>query len=461
MMPQTEIKRTMKSIRFETVGRRLALILLTFTLAASAVLAQAGGAPRSSEGASQVTEFDVNGLKVLVKRRPNAETVAAGLFIRGGVRNITDKTAGLENLMIDASVEAGTKFKRDVVRRELARTGSTLGGSAGRDFSVVSLGVTRPNFDRMWDIFADVVINPAFAQADVERVREQIMAGLKESETNPDNFLDVLENRVVYAGHPYSFETDGSLETVSKFTIAQLREHQKKVMQTSQLLLVFVGDLDPQEIREKVAATFGKLPRGDYKETALPPIDFSKPTLEVVTRDLPTNYIKGVFDAPPPGSPDYYPMRVAISLLQAQFFREVRVKRQLSYAPNAEINATAVNTANIYVTANDANQAISVMLQEMNLLKTRLVDRDEITAVSNYFLTTYYLGEETNAAQAGSLARYELAGGGWRKSYDFIDRIREVKDTDIRRVAQKYMKNIRFVVIGDPTAINRDIFLQK
>jgi len=451
----------MKSTRFEIVGRRLAFLLLTMTLAASAAMAQAGGAPRSADGASQVTEFEVNGLKVLVKRRPNAETVAAGLFVRGGVRNSSDKTAGLENFMINASIEAGAKFKRDVVRRELARTGSTVGGTAGKDFSVFSLGVTRPNFDRMWELFADVVINPVFAPADVERVREQIMTGLKESETNPDNYLDVLENRVVYTGHPYSFETDGSLETVSKFTLAQLRGHHKKVMQTSQLLLVFVGDLDPQAIREKVASTFGKLPRGEYEDTSLPQIDFSKPTLEVVQRDLPTNYIKGVFDAPPPGSPDYYPMRVAISLLQAQFFREVRVKRQLSYAPNAEINATATNTANIYVTANDANQAISVMLQEINLLKTRLVDRSEISAVSNYFLTTYYLGEETNAAQAGSLARYELAGGGWKKSYEFIDRIREVRDTDIRRVAQKYMKNIRFVVIGDPAAINRDIFLQK
>jgi predicted Zn-dependent peptidase len=190
-------------------------------------------------------------------------------------------------------------------------------------------------------------------------------------------------------------------------------------------------------------------------------LDFSKPTLEIVPRDLPTHYVKGTFNAPPPGSPDYYPMRVAISLLQARFFQEVRVKRQLSYAPSADIEDSEANTANIYVTAVDANQAISVMLQEIDLLKTRLVSNDEISRVAGYFLTTYYVGEETNAAQGGSLARYELAGGGWRKSYDFLDKIRDVKDTDIRRVAQQYMKNLRFVVIGNPAAINRNIFLQK
>src|SRR5260370_34072297 len=38
--------------------------------------------------AALVTEFDVNGLKVLVKRREGSQTVAAGLFIRGGVAKI-------------------------------------------------------------------------------------------------------------------------------------------------------------------------------------------------------------------------------------------------------------------------------------------------------------------------------------------------------------------------------------
>ncbi len=452
----------MRSFELRSIGRFLLAVALSIgSIGSTAVAQSAGGVPRTTDQASRVSEFEVNGLKVLVKQRPNAQTVSAGLFIRGGVRNITDKTAGIENLMINSAVEAGKLFPRAAVRRELARSGASIGGAAGRDFSVISVAATRQTFDRIWEIFADVSINPAFAAADVERVREQILTGLREAETNPDNFLDVLEERFVYAGHPYSVDTGGTIETISGLTMENLREHHKKVMQTSQLLLVFVGDLDPEMIKKRVGESFGKLPRGDYKETALPTLDFSKPTLEIVQRELPTNYIKGVFDAPAPGSPDYYAMRVAISLLQSRIYQEVRVKRQLSYAPNAEIGTSAVNTANIYVTAVDANQAVSVMLQEINNLKTRLVSNDEISGVSGYFLTTYYLGEETNAAQGGSLARYELIGGGWGKTYDFLEKIREVKDTDIRRVAQKYMNNLRFVVIGNPPAINRNIFLQK
>jgi predicted Zn-dependent peptidase len=75
-------------------------------------------------------------------------------------------------------------------------------------------------------------------------------------------------------------------------------------------------------------------------------------------------------------------------------------------------------------------------------------------------LTLHFIGQETNAAQAGELAKYELIGGGWRNAFGFLDKIREVKPPEVQAVAQKYMKNIRFIVIGNPTAINREVFLQ-
>lgn len=441
---------------------KVLLTAIVVVSAAAAVFGQtAGGTPATDEQASQVTEFEVNGLKVLVKKRESAPTVAAGLFIRGGVRNVTARNAGIENLMIAAATEAGKKFPRDAVRRILSGTGSSVGGSAGTDFSVISLASTRKDFDRVWEIFTDVAIDPAFVPADVERVRSQILTGLREQETDPDNFLTVLQERVVYAGHPYSNDTGGTIDSITQLTIPELRAHHRKVMQTSQLLLVFVGDLDAEDLRKRIEASFGKLPRGNYKPAPLPALDFSKPTLDVVSRSLPTNYIQGVFNAPALTDPDYYAMRVATVVLRSRLFQEVRVKRQLSYAPNADLGSDEVNTGTIYVTAVDANQSVSVMLAEIEKLKRQLVDDDEIEGVAGLFLTTYFLRQETNAAQAGDLARYELLGGGWRGSFDFLEKIRQVKDVDIQRVAKKYMNNVRFVVIGNPAAVNRDVFLGK
>lgn len=414
-----------------------------------------------AEQASRVTEFDVNGLKVLVKRRANSPTVAAGLFIRGGARNITAQNAGIENFMLDVATEGSKNYPREALRRELARTGSDVGSATSNDYSVLNLSSTRQNFDRSWNVFTDIALNPTFAAADIEQARQSLTTGLREQETSNDNFLQILQDRVIYAGHPYANDVNGTIETISRFTAKDLTDYHRKVMQTSQLLLVVVGDIDADDLKTRVAASFGKLPRGEYKEQPLPALDFSKPTLDISERALPTNYVQGVFNAPSLNNPDYSAMRVAVGILASRVNEEVRNKRQLSYAPNAELDSYATNTANIYVTAVDANQAVSVMLGEINNMKTELLAPESISGIAGHFLTVYYLGQETNGAQAGELARYELVGGGWRNSFQFLDKIRAVKPEEVQAVSNKYMKNLRFVVVGNPLAVNKDIFLQK
>lgn len=408
--------------------------------------------------AALVTEFDVNGLTVLVKKREGSATVAAGLFIRGGVENITAANAGVEALMLNVASEASANYPRDRMRRELARLGTAIGESVNYDYSVLSLASTRTNFERSWDIFTDVALNPSFTKEDVNLVKSRVVASLSDDADEPDTYLQRLQEKVAYAGHPYLNRPQGTAETISKLTPDDLRAYHQRVMQTSHLLLVIVGDLDANQLKSRIAATFGKLPRGDYKPEAPPALVFNTSTLEVTTRELPTNYVQGFYTAPSITSPDIYPMYVASSLLRDRVFEEVRVKRNLSYAPDAFLRSQAANIGGIYVTAVDANQAVRVMLNEMTRLQRDLVSRDDITGAIAQFLTTYYIGQETNAAQAGSLAEYELIGGGWRNSLQFLGNLRAVTPADVQRVSQKYMRNIRFVVLGNPAQIDKSIF---
>ncbi len=434
----------------------LTFIILSFVFGANA---QTGGQPTTGAQADLISEFEVNGLKVIVKRRPNAPTVSAGLFIRGGVRNLTANTAGIESLTLSVATEASKKFPREVMRKELTKMASALGAGSNEDFSVISLNSTRPNFDKTWDIFTDAVMNPSFTQTDFDLFRGKLLTALKNQSISPDSALDVLQNKVVYANHPYSNDPNGTPETIAAFKLEDLKAYHQKVMTTSQLLLVVVGDVDPAVLQKQVADSLGKLPKGTYKETDLPSLVFDKPSLDITTRAIETNYIKGIFAAPSLSNPDYYAMRVAMTLLQSKVVNEVRNKRQLSYAPNAEMADDAANTANIYVTANDANQSVFIMLKEIETMQKEGVEEDEFTGLPGYFLTTYFIKQETNASQVAELARYELIGGGWRNSLTFIDKMLAVKPQDVKTVANKYMKNIRFVVIGNPSAINKQIFV--
>lgn len=445
-------------IRFKRVDR-FAIVLLLLLLVQFTASGQATGANLSAQ-ANLVTEMDVNGLKVIVKRRPGSATVAAGIFIRGGAMNLTSQNAGLENFMLSAATEGSVKFPRETLRREIARTGGSISSGSNYDFSVLALASTLEDFDRSWEIFADVAMNPAFAASDVELTREKLLTSLRSAEDDPDGFLQVLVDRILNAKTSYENDPDGTIENISRFKALDLRDYHIKVMETSRLMLVIVGDLDAAVLKNKIAATLGKLPRGAYKEPVVRGFDFSKPSLDVTARDLPTNYIQGVFDAPSIKNPDFYAMRVATTLLRERVFEEVRTKRNLSYAPSADMGSLSINSGNIYVTAVDANQAVSVMLDEINGLKTEPVTERDISGVAGQFLTTYFIGQETNAAQAAELARYELVGGGWRNAFEFINRVKQVKPADVQRVSQKYMKNLRFVALGKPSSFDRSVFIQ-
>jgi len=408
--------------------------------------------------AALVSEFDVNGLKVLLKKREGSLTVAAGLFIRGGAANINAQNAGIETLMLSAATEASANFPREKMRSELSRMGTVIGSSSNNDYSVLSLATTRMHFERSWQIFTDVALHPSFTKEDVALVQQRQVVSLSDDTDNPDVYLQKLQERVAYAGHPYLNDTNGTPETVSRLTPEDLRNYHTKLMETSRLLLVIVGDLNPSDVKDLLAASFGKLPRGTYKPEAMPQLAFDKSSVEVTPRELPTNYIQGLFTAPSLTSPDIYAMRIASSMLRDRVFEEVRVKRNLSYAPDAFLRTQAANVGGLYVTAVDANQSIRVMLSEITRLQTEPVSSDDIHAVIAQYLTTYYLGQETNAAQAGELAQYELIGGGWRNSVDFLEKLEAVTPADVQRVSQKYMKNIRFVVLGNPRSIDTGVF---
>jgi predicted Zn-dependent peptidase len=102
------------------------------------------------------------------------------------------------------------------------------------------------------------------------RIRDQMVANLREQESTPDSALESLEDRIIYAGHPYSNDPAGTIATLTSITPAQLRDHHKRSMETSRLLLVVVGDVDAADLKSKVATTFGTLPKGVYKETPMP-----------------------------------------------------------------------------------------------------------------------------------------------------------------------------------------------
>ncbi|MGH7538064.1 MAG: M16 family metallopeptidase [Gemmatimonadales bacterium] len=164
---------------------------------------------------------------------------------------------------------------------------------------------------------------------------------------------------------------------------------------------------------------------------------------------------RGRYPAAGPASPDYAALRVATRVLSERLFEEVRTKRNLSYAVFAGLGSRAANRGLLYVTAVDPDTTLRVVRTEVRKLRQDLVPAPRLDQTINVFLTTHLMSQQTNMGQAAELGLWELSGGGWANAGAYLRRIRSVTPADVQRVVRTYLQRFTFVVIGDPSKLDR------
>lgn len=420
-------------------------------LLALVLLAPAAGA-QSDTG---TTSFDVNGLKVIVRRNTANDVVAANLYLLGGVQQLTPATQGIETFLLRAS-ERGTKRFPGAAAREIpARLGSEFELGPAEDWTLFGFKSVGSTFDSTFAVFADRIIAPTLDSAEVELVRARMMSEERLADNNPDAVVQRIADSLAFVGHPYAFNPDGTGASLFSITLGQLRNYEATQMVTSRMLLVVVGNIERARVEQLVQSTFGQLQRGNYTWSAPhPPARLGR---ALVTReaDLPTNYLLGYFVGPSARDPDYQALRVATAVLSGRFFTEIRSRRNLSYEVDAPFVERAIASGGVYVTTVNPNETLDLMKREIIRLKSELIDPKGLDRLVEQFLTEYFLKNETNGDQATFLASAQIYQGDYRAASHFVDDIRRVRPEDVQRVALQYMHDFRFVYVGKVASLNR------
>ena len=206
------------------------------------------------------SQFDVEGIPVILRRVTANNVVAANLYLLGGTRQLTPATQGVEMLLLEASERGTKKYPRDLLRAKMARLGSAIGVSPGADWTTIGLRATTTGFDSTWAILADRLAAPTLAPADVELVREQFHTAVKQRKDSPDALLDYLADSIALAGHPYALEPVGTEESLTKLTTADVKAYQASQIVSSRMMLVVVGNVSRGKIERLVRETLGRLP---------------------------------------------------------------------------------------------------------------------------------------------------------------------------------------------------------
>ncbi|HVH40201.1 MAG TPA: pitrilysin family protein [Gemmatimonadaceae bacterium] len=443
--------------------RALVAALVTMPVAAvvstAPLRAQPAAVVAPAADDSLTTRYDVDGVRI-IHRRTNNNLFVANLYLLGGVSLADDRSAGLEPMYLEVTERGTRKYPGDKLRRAMAQTGSEIGTVPHEDWTVYALRTTTDRLDSAWSIYTDRLMAPTLAAADFEFVRANRLAGVRQRGDSPDALLEYLADSVAFTGHPYALSTVGTERSLAGITLEDIKDFQRERMVKSRMLLVIVGNLPRADIERMVRTSIATMPAGDYAWT-VPTAGGARPGSNVLieSRRLPTNYILGWWSGPSAGHADVPALRVASAILSGRLFNEVRSKRNLTYAVEARFRDRGLITGGLYVTTTQPDTTLKIMRNEIRNLQLFTLPTEYLAPLIQQFITEYFLDNETSGAQADFLARAELYQGDFRAGDRFVDDLRAVTGDDVRRVANDWMRNIRFAYIGNPTQVNRFLLM--
>ncbi|WP_281543097.1 insulinase family protein [Maribacter aestuarii] len=232
-------------------------------------------APKSSKFPTLERAKLSNGLNVVLAKRAGVPTVVMNLMFDAGYKSDYLSSPGTAELAMDL-LDEGTKEMNSLqINERLQLLGASLSTFSSQDNSNVYLNTLKPSLDASIDLFADVVLNPAFPEKEFERLKSEQINSIKQEKSQPITMALRVMNRYLYGeGHPYSnpYTGTGYEDTVEKLTRADIESFYNTWIRPNNATLVVTGDVNMAELKSKLEKAFGK-----WKRAEVPEVTFSAP----------------------------------------------------------------------------------------------------------------------------------------------------------------------------------------
>ncbi len=408
-----------------------------------------GASARRPEPDTLTAAYDVSGVRVIQRINPANDILAVRLYLLGGTRQLTERSAGVEALLLEASEYGTAQFPGLEARRAMSRTGAVLSLEPDADWTVFGFTGLVADVDSTWHVFAERVVRPTLSAEAVAQARGKLQTLAHRRYTEPDERIMAIALRALFPGHPYSLDPRGTEASLAALTVDDLKAYHREQIVTSRMLLTVVGNVTRMRVESLVTATLGQLPRGAYHWTLPSLPDRRHAAWLVDNRATATAYLLGLFAGPPPTDRGYWAFRVATRLLSSHLHEIIRTERSLSYAAYAPYLERAIPVGGAYVSTPKPDVALPLIIRAIEDLESRPLDPLVLWRFIDSFKFDYLAENATAANQADFLARAELYLGGFRKGEEFLSRLQSVSPIDVTNVAAQYMTAGQYAYLGD------------
>jgi len=413
-----------------------------------------------------------NGLKVVLAERHSAPVVNFTLMVDSGYfadpTNATG-TASFEQRMLEEGTPTRDSLK---IGEELESLSANFNASASLDYSLVSLNTLTSTMDPSLNIYADLILHPAFPEKEFQRLQKERIAGIQREKVTPQAMaLRVVPTLLYGVGHPYAvpFTGTGTEASVSKMTREDLAKFHSTWFKPNNATLLVVGDTTLGEIKPKLEKLLASWQAGEVPKKSVPHV--GEPEKDVVYLvDRPgsgQSVIFGAQLAPPQNDPDAIALQLVNGIFGGKFSSRInmnlREDKHWSYGVRTIMPPARGQRPYISVSAVQTDKTKESMVELVkeynNIVGGKPISADELKDEQDNITLglpgTFETDQQLSGAY-GNILQYGLPEDYYNT---FTEKALALTPGSANEIAKKYIlpDHLVWVVVGDMSKVEAGV----
>ena len=409
-----------------------------------------------------------NGLRIVLAERPSIPQVRFDLLLDAGYaadQFAVPGTASLAMTMLDEGTRTRTALE---ISDRLAELGANLGAGSRLDVSSVSLDALRENLDPSLELYADVILHPAFRRSDLDRLKLQRLAQIQREKADPVGMAIRVFPRLIYGtGHAYAIPWTGSgtEQSTERITRQDLIRFHRAWFKPNHATLVVVGATTMAEIRPKLERLFAEWAPGETPAKQIGPVP-PQPTSSIYLLDRPGSLQSIIIAgnaAPPRANPEEPAIEAMNAVLGGDFGSRLnmnlREDKHWAYGAFSFLrDARGERPFIVYapVQTDKTREAMVEVLKELRgIVGDRTIELAEMERAKASLTLTLPGSLETMGALAFAIGEIVTFGLDDRYYDSYADRVRAQTPATVTAAAGRTVRpdHLVWVVVGDRTQI--------